>query len=139
MNKFNNLLNYLREYLYYLREDIKELRFNNIKEFLVKRKIIFVILLSSIFIITFKIYSYESSKDIVLKNLEIALKENKPEKIYIKVKVNNKKISKSDFQPLSDYYLDYPAKIDDLINKLDIYGESSFFSLKNEKRLFFDN
>ncbi|EOR27599.1 hypothetical protein A500_03771, partial [Clostridium sartagoforme AAU1] len=87
----------------------------------------------------FKIYSYESSKDIVLKNLEIALKENKPEKIYKKVKVNNKKISKSDFQPLSDYYLDYPAKIDDLINKLDIYGESSFFSLKNEKRLFFDN
>jgi Tfp pilus assembly protein PilO len=139
LNKFNNLLNYLREYLYYLREDIKELRFNNIKEFLVKRKIIFVILLSSIFIITFKIYSYESSKDIVLKNLEIALKENKPEKIYKKVKVNNKKISKSDFQPLSDYYLDYPAKIDDLINKLDIYGESSFFSLKNEKRLFFDN
>lgn len=139
MNKFNNLLNYLREYLYYLREDIKELRFNNIKEFLVKRKIIFLILLSSIFIITFKIYSYESSKDIVLKNLEIALKENKPEKVYKKVKVNNKKISRSDFQPLSDYYLDYPAKIDDLINKLDIYGESSFFALKNEKRLFFDN
>lgn len=139
MNKFNNLLNYLREYLYYLREDIKALRFNNIKEFIIKRKIIFIILLSFVFIVTFKIYSYESSKDIVLKNLEIALKENKPEKIYKKVEVNNKKISKSDFQPLADYYLDYPAKIDELINHLGIYGESIFFVLKNEKILFFDN
>lgn len=139
MKKFDRLLKNLKEYLCLLKEDIEDLSFNNIKEFLIKRKIILSITLVIFILVGFWVGSYKASKEIVLNKLEIALKENKPEKIYRKIRVDNKKISKNELQPLSEYYSENTAQVDDIIRGLKKNNKSRFFTLENDKILFFNN
>lgn len=139
MRKFDRLLKNLKEYICLLKGDIKSLSFNNIKEFLIKRKILLSTILVFFILIGFGVGSYKASKDIVLRKLEIALKENKPGQIYRKIRVEDKKISKRDLQPLSEYYSENTKQVDDIIRGLKSNEKSRLFTLKNDKILFFNN
>ena len=139
MSKLREIFEYLRRYLELLIEDISNLKTSNIKEFLVKRKKILITILVMFTIIGFGIGSYKSNKNIILKNLEIALKENKPTKIYKEIRVNGDKISKREFEPLAEYYSENQAQAINIIKDLKNNGESGFFKLINKKILFFNN
>lgn len=139
MIKLKEILQYLREYFNLLKEDINDLKFSNLKAFLIKRKFLIIGVLLFFTLIGFGVGSYKSSKNIILKNLEIALKDNRPEKIYKEVKFQNKKISKSDFEPLAEYYSENQFRISNIIKDLKNNGESGYFTLVNKKVLFFDN
>ncbi len=139
MEKFDRLLKNLKKYICLLKEDIKNLSFNNIKEFLIKRKLLLSTILVFFILIGFWVGGYKASKDIVLKNLEISLKENKPGRIFKKIRVDDKKISKKDLQPLAEYYSDNTNQVDDIIRGLKSNEKSRFFTLKNDKILFFNN
>lgn len=139
MNKLKEVLKYLREYFNLLKEDISELKLSNLKQFLIKRKFLLIGVLLFFTLIGFSVGSYKSSKNIILKNLEIALKDNRPGKIYREVKFQNKRISKSDFEPLAEYYSENPSRVSNIIKDLKNNGESGYFTLVNKKILFFDN
>lgn len=139
MNKLKEVLKYLREYFNLLKEDISGLKLPNLKEFLIKRKFLLIGVLLFFTLIGFGVGSYKSSKNIILKNLEIALKDNRPGKIYREVKFQNKRISKSDFEPLAEYYSENPSRVSNIIKDLKNNGESGYFTLVNKKILFFDN
>ena len=139
MNKLKEVLKYLREYFNLLKEDISGVKLSNLKEFLIKRKFLLIGVLLLFTLIGFSVGSYKSSKNIILKNLEIALKDNRPGKIYREVKFQNKRISKSDFEPLAEYYSENPSRVSNIIKDLKNNGESGYFTLVNKKILFFDN
>lgn len=138
MLKFNKVLKGLKEYTLTLRNNIKNLKFNSFKEAIIKRKVPFVTILLLIIAI-FALGNYKSSRNVVLKDFEVALKENKPEKIYRKIKVNDKGINKNDLKPLLEYYSENQTQIENMIKDLKANGKSSFFTIKNEKEFFFDN
>lgn len=139
MNKLKEVLKYLREYFNLLKEDISGVKLSNLKEFLIKRKFLLIGVLLLFTLIGFSVGSYKSSKNIILKKLEIALKDNRPGKIYREVKFQNKRISKSDFEPLAEYYSENPSRVSNIIKDLKNNGESGYFTLVNKKILFFDN
>lgn len=139
MIHLKNIINGIREYFKLLIEDIRKIRISNINEFLNKRKAFLICILATFMVIGFCFGSYKSSKNIILKNLEIALKDNKPGKIYRKVRFDGKRVSKNDFQPLTEYYYENKSRIDSVIKDLKNNGASSHFTLTNKKILFFDN
>lgn len=139
MNKLKEVLKYLREYFNLLKEDISGVKLSTLKEFLIKRKFLLIGVLLLFTLIGFSVGSYKSSKNIILKNLEIALKDNRPGKIYREVKFQNKRISKSDFEPLAEYYSENPSRVSNIIKDLKNNGESGYFTLVNKKILFFAN
>ena len=120
-------------------EDISDIKLSNLKEFLIKRKVILIVILTIFTVIGFSVGSYKSSENIILKNLEIALKENKPSKIYREVKFDGKRISKDDFEPLAEYYSENKYAVSSVIKDLKSNGKSGHFTLVNKKVLFFDN
>lgn len=140
LEKLKELIEAFKEYFKLLINDINNLTFENLKDFINKRKILLLSILLLIFaILGFGVGNYKSSKNIVLKNLEVALKENKPEKIYKEIILDGNKISKSEFEPLSEYYSENTSQVDNIIKNLKSNGESGYFSLINKKILFFDN
>lgn len=140
MEKLKKLVRGFKKNFKLLINDISNLTFENLKDFIKRRKLLILVTLVLIFaIIVFGVGKYKSSKNIVLKNLEIALKENKPEKIYKEIKLDGNKISKNEFEPLAEYYSENTSKVDNIIKNLKSNGESGYFSLINDKILFFDN
>ncbi|MGG7212764.1 TcaA 3rd/4th domain-containing protein [Clostridium nigeriense] len=140
MEKLKKLVRGFKKNFKLLIKDISNLTFENLKDFIKRRKLLILVTLVLIFaIIVFGVGKYKSSKNIVLKNLEIALKENKPEKIYKEIKLDGNKISKNEFEPLAEYYSENTSKVDNIIKNLKSNGESGYFSLINDKILFFDN
>lgn len=139
MNDFKNLFESLKEYLRDLLKDINSLTFKNLKDFLYRRKILFLTIIIFFTLVVVAIGNYKSSKNSLLRNLEVAMSENKPEKIYKKIRLNGEKISKEDLKPLSEYYVENQDRVSELIKSLKNQGESGYFTLINEKVLFFDN
>lgn len=140
LEKLKKLVRGFKKNFKLLIKDISNLTFENLKDFIKRRKLLILVTLVLIFaIIVFGVGKYKSSKNIVLKNLEIALKENKPEKIYKEIKLDGNKISKNEFEPLAEYYSENTSKVDNIIKNLKSNGESGYFSLINDKILFFDN
>lgn len=139
MEKLKGLIEILKKYTNSLIKDINDLKFTNLKEFIIKRKMLFIGIIILFTISGFLVGSYKASKNIILKNLEIALKENKPSKIYKEIKLDGKRISKSDFEPLAEYYSENQSQVIRIIKDLKSGGQSGFFTLINKKILFFDN
>jgi uncharacterized membrane protein YvbJ len=139
LEKFYELLKKLKEYVSIISKDIKSLNFNNMKEFLFKRKILILFIFLFFILIGFRVGSYRASRDIVLKNLEVALKENKPQKIYRNIRIEEKKINKKDLEPLTEYYSENTTQVDNIINELKTSGKSGLFLLKEDKRLLGNN
>ncbi|MDV4150914.1 hypothetical protein R0131_08705 [Clostridium sp. AL.422] len=138
MSNLKKIMDALSEYFNLLMEDISKVKLSNIKEFIIKRKLLLIALLTFFTIVGFGVGSYKSSKNIILNNLEIALKENKPYKIYKEVKFEGKRISKNDFEPLTEYYSENQNKVISVIKELKNNGKSGYFTLINKKILFFD-
>ena len=139
MGKLEEVLDALRKYFCVLVEDISDIKLSNLKEFLIKRKFLLIGILVLFTVIGFSIGSYKSSKNIILRNLEIALKDNSPGKIYRKVKFDGKRISKKDFEPLAEYYSENKSRVSAVIKDLKDNGTSGHFTLINKKVLFLDN
>ena len=140
MEKLKELVKSFKESFKLLVNDVNNLNFENLKGFINRRKVLLLVSLLFIFgMIGFGIGNYNSSKNKVLKNLEIALKENEPGKIYKDIKLDGNKISKSEFEPLTEYYSENISQVDNIIKNLKSSGESGYFSLINNKILFFDN
>lgn len=139
MEKLKALIDSLKAYLSSLVEDIHNLKLTNLKEFVIDRKMLLIAVLLLFAISGFAVGNYRSSKNIILKNLEIALKENKPDKIYKKVRLDGKRVSKSELEPLAEYYSENEAQVISIIKDLKNSGNSGYFSLINKKVLFFDN
>lgn len=139
MGKLKEIFDALREYFNLLIEDISDIKISKLKEFLIKRKLLFIGILVLFTVIGFSVGRYKSSKNIILKNLEIALKDNKPGKIYREVKFEEKRISKNDFEPLAEYYSENESRVSSVIKDLKNNGVSGHFTLINKKVLFFDN
>lgn len=139
MKDFKNLFESLKEYLKGLLKDINNLNFRNLKDFLYRRKILFLTIIIVFAVGIVAMSNYKSSKNVLLRNLEVAMSENKPEKIYKKIRLNGEKISKEDLKPLSEYYYENKERVKGLIKGLKNQGESGYFTLINEKLLFFDN
>ena len=76
MSKFKEIIKAIKEYLNLLMEDISNIKFSNLKEFLINRKLLLIAMLAFFTIIGFRIGSYNSSKNIILNKLELALREN---------------------------------------------------------------
>ncbi|MGF0108040.1 TcaA 3rd/4th domain-containing protein [Clostridium sp. SGI.024] len=139
MKRLKELFEALKRYLHLLIEDIRNIKFSNLKEFIIRRKVILIVILLVFAGIGFEVGSYKSSKNIILKNLEVALIENKPRRIYKDIKVDGERISKKEFEPLADYYFENEDMVNNIIKDLKNNGESGFFKLINKKILLFDN
>ncbi|MGN0027827.1 MAG: TcaA 3rd/4th domain-containing protein, partial [Clostridium sp.] len=139
MKRLKELFEALKRYLHLLIEDIRNIKFSNLKEFIIRRKVILIVILLVFAGIGFEVGSYKSSKNIILKNLEVALKENKPRRIYKDIKVDGERISKKEFEPLAEYYFENEDMVNNIIKDLKNNGESGFFKLINKKILLFDN
>lgn len=139
MEKLKGLIEALKKYINSLIEDISDLKFTNLKEFIIKRKILFIGIIVLFTISGFLVGSYRSSENIILKNLEIAFKENKPGKIYKEMKLDGKGISKSELEPLTEYYSENQSQVINIIKDLKSSGQSGIFALINKKILFINN
>jgi len=139
LRQLKELVKTLKVYSSSLIEDIHNIKVSNLKEFVIKRKILLIVILFLFTIGGFAVGSYKSSKNILLKNLEIALKENKPGKIYRDVKLDGERISKSELMPLTEYYSENQNQVINLVKDLKNTGKSGFFNLINKKMLIFDN
>ena len=139
MGAINEILLKMKEYFKELYNEIRGLSFNELKNFIFKRRLFLISVLIIFILIGFSFGSYKSSKNIVLKNLQIALKEDKPEKIYKKIRVDGKKIKKEDLKPLTEYYSENKNQAINIAKDLKTKDNSGFFKLVNKKILFIDN
>lgn len=138
MEFFQKLIRNSKDYFKDLKKDIKELDFNitSLKEIILKRKIFISILLCSFLFLGIGYGNYKFSKNILLNNLEIALKENKPRKIYKNMFINGEKISKDVLEPLCSYYFEQDTLVDNVIKDLKNNGESEFIKLIETDSIF---
>ena len=67
------------------------------------------------------------------------MKENRPSKIYRKIKVDGNRITKGELKPLVEYYSENQQQVIGIIKELKNNGRSGYFTLVNKKILFFDN
>ena len=136
---FKILFESLKEYLRDLSKDVSSLTFRNLKDFFNRRKILFLTIFIFFTVVVVAVVNYKSTKNVLLRDLEVAISENKPGKIYKRIRLNGEKISKEDLKPLSEYYVENQDRVNELIKGLKNNGESGYFTLINEKILFFDN
>lgn len=139
MGAINEILLKIKEYFKELYKEIRGLSFNELKDFIVKRRLFLFLVLLIFILLGFSFGSYKSSKNIVLKNLQIALKEDKPRKIYKKIRVDGKKIKKEDLKPLTEYYSENKNQAINIAKDLKTKDNSGFFKLVNKEILFIDN
>ena len=139
MDKLRRLKDSLKVYLTSLKEDLINLRISSFKDFLFNKKLLisFIVFVSIMGCIT--IVNIKSTKSSILKNLEVALKENNPRKIYKDIRINGNKIIKEEVEPLTEYYSENKAQVNSIIRSLKANGSSSFFSLVCDENLFFDD
>ncbi|VYU25725.1 hypothetical protein [Clostridium tertium] len=139
MGTIKELLLKIKEYFKVLYSEVKCLSFKELKGFILKRRLFLISVLFIFILIGFSYGSYKSSKNIVLKNLQIALKEDNPRKIYKDIRVDGKRIKKKDLKPLTEYYSENQNQAINIVKDLKTKGESGFFTLVNKKILFIDN
>ena len=106
MEFFQKLIRNSKDYFKDLKKDIKEFDFSikSLKQLVIKRKMLICIILFSFLFLGISYGNYRFSKNILLNNLEIALKENKPRKIYKDMFIDEESVSKNDLKPLCSYY-----------------------------------
>lgn len=138
MEFFQKLIRDSKDYFKDLKKDIKEFDFSikSLKEFVIKRKILICIILFSFLFLGISYGNYRFSKDILLNNLEIALKENKPRKIYKDIFINEESVSKHDLKPLCSYYFQKDSLVNNVIKDLKNNGESEFIKLIETDSIF---
>lgn len=79
-----------------------------------------------------------TSREYVLAQLEMSLKNSDASKLNNIVKINEKKVSEKSLQPLVKYYKDNRYKIDNLINRLKSTSQEGYLKVESKKYLFWD-
>lgn len=125
---------FLRKY-----NEVKNINKENYKEFFKKNTKILVV----IFIVVFLFLGYmvgntRTTKDQVLKNLEIGLQKGSLYKLDSIIRVDDKKVPKNDLKPLVQYYKGKNSEVNNVIDDLKENNSKSIFKLESEKGLFFD-
>ena len=138
MEIFKEIIRRSKDYFYNLINDIKDLDFSfiSLKKFILKRKV-FILAILLLFLILGSLYgNYKFSKNFILEKLEIALKENKPGKIYKYIEIDGEKISKSDLEPLCEYYFEKDNLVNNVIKGLKSNGDSEFIRIVEKNNVF---
>lgn len=78
------------------------------------------------------------SREYVLAQLEMSLKNSDASKLNNIVKVNEKKVSEKNLQPLIQYYKDNKYKINNLIKRLKSTSQEGYLKVESKKYLFWD-
>lgn len=138
MEFFQKIIDDFKSYFRKLQNDIRDFDFSisSLKEFVIKRKIFIYIFLFIFLFLGISYSNYRFSKNFLLNNLEIALKENKPRKIYKNVIIDEEKVSKSDLEPLCSYYFEKGSLVSNVIKDLKNTGESEFIRLIETNNIF---
>lgn len=138
MEFFQKLIRNSKDYFKDLKKDIKEFDFSikSLKQLVIKRKVLICIILFSFLFLGISYGNYRFSKNILLSKLEIALKENKPRKIYKDMFIDEENVSKNDLKPLCSYYFQKDNLVNNIIKDLKNDGESEFIKLIETNSLF---
>ena len=134
----NNIgVNKVKDYFFQLKEDIVNIDKSNFKGFIEKRYKLILFLILSIFLLGGYFYgNIASSKDRVLKGVEIALKTSDSGDLRKYVRAEDEKISKDELEPLLKYYGKDIVKINSTMNTLKSVGETEAFKLVEKEGLF---
>lgn len=138
MEFFQKLIRNSKDYFKDLKKDIKEFDFSikSLKQLVIKRKMLICIILFSFLFLGISYGNYRFSKNILLNKLEIALKENKPRRIYKDMFIDEESVSKNDLKPLCSYYFQKDNLVNNIIKDLKNDGESEFIKLIETNSLF---
>lgn len=132
-----SILDKVKDYCSNLLKEIKQVRKENIKEFVVNRYKFIVSLVLILFLIGgYSIGRINTSKSYIITKLEVALKEGKANKLSSLVKVNGKKVKSSSLKPLIDYYEDESNKVDGLVRDIKETGKGDNLTLIEEDKIF---
>lgn len=96
---------------------------------------ILVFIIVSLFLGYF-VGNIRTTRDKVLRNLEIGLEEGKTSKLTDVIRVDGKKVSKKDLAPLVNYYKGQDSSVKNIIDQIKIGSENCIFNLVNKKSIF---
>ncbi|MFL7795890.1 hypothetical protein OIM93_03100 [Clostridium chauvoei] len=128
-----------KECLSSLKSDLYNLKRENLKETLLKRKMCIITILSMVIAIIFLFKSTITSENKLLKDLESSLKDVSSYRISRKIKISEETPNKKELMPLIKYYNYDQSKIEEVIKSLREKGKSGVFTLKKNKVLIFNS
>ena len=103
-----------------------------------KFKLIFILVFILALFLGYFIGRINSSRDRVISNLEVSLKEGDLTSLRKIVLLNGKTVSRDELKPLMKYYSENTQWIDDIVSSLKNGQDTSVFSIDTSKRIFFN-
>lgn len=135
MKNNNELLYKAKDYISKLKNDFTKINKDNIPSFIKERKLLVsVVVILTLAILTSFFDMFITTKNELLKDLEIAIKRGNSNKIYGDIVIDNNKVSGKELDPLIEYYNLDTKKRDILLSELKANGESGVFTIKNIKK-----
>ena len=129
--------NNIKNYMVNLITDIKDVRKETAIDFIKDRAKLLIISTLIIFLsLGYLIGREYSSKNIILSKLEVALKDGNDSKLRSLVKLDGKRVSKTELEPLIEYYKSDKSKADSTVRRLEEEGETEDFILIEEDKVF---
>ncbi|MBU3136706.1 hypothetical protein KPL39_10560 [Clostridium gasigenes] len=135
MKKNNEILCKVKDYINNFKLELGKINKESIVSFIKVRK--YLITSISIIIIILLMVSgkvFITSKDKLLNDLEISMKQGNSRKIYGDILVADKKVSRSELDPLIKYYNSDTTKINKVLSELKTSGVGEVFTIKSNKK-----
>ncbi|MBU3108340.1 TcaA 3rd/4th domain-containing protein [Clostridium gasigenes] len=135
MKKNNEILSKVKDYINNFKLELGKINKESIISFVKVRK--YLITSIAIIIIILLMVSgkvFITSKDKLLNDLEISMKQGNSSKIYGDILVVDKKVSRSELDPLIKYYNSDTTKINKVLSELKTSGVGEVFTIKSNKK-----
>ncbi|MBU3089479.1 TcaA 3rd/4th domain-containing protein [Clostridium gasigenes] len=135
MKKNNEILSKVKDYINNFKLELGKINKESIVSFIKVRK--YLITSISIIIIILLMVSgkvFITSEDKLLNDLEISMKQGNSSKIYGDILVADKKVSRSELDPLIKYYNSDTTKINKVLSELKTSGVGEVFTIKSNKK-----
>ncbi|MBU3132950.1 hypothetical protein KPL40_10865 [Clostridium gasigenes] len=135
MKKNNEILSKVKDYINNFKLELGKINKESIVSFIKVRK--YLITSISIIIIILLMVSgkvFITSEDKLLNDLEISMKQGNSSKIYGDILVADKKVSRSELDPLIKYYNSDTTKINKVLSELKTSGVGEVFKIKSNKK-----
>ena len=135
MKKNNEILSKVKDYINNFKLELGKINKESIVSFIKVRK--YLITSISIIIIILLMVSgkvFITSEDKLLNDLEISMKQGNSSKIYGDILVADKKVSRSELDPLIKYYNSNTTKINKVLSELKTSGVGEVFTIKSNKK-----
>ncbi len=135
MKKNNEILSKVKDYIKNFKLELGKVNKESIVSFVKVRK--YLITSISIIIIILLMVSgkvFITSEDKLLNDLEISMKQGDSSKIYGDILVADKKVSRSELDPLIKYYNSDTTKINKVLSELKTSGVGEVFTVKSNKK-----